>query len=125
MEIENGVCGGGLSHPSHDSHGSSASMRRRRLNTHDGSGFYGLKTVIKKSETVENPNRLFHACPRYRKGSHYNYFKWINDDDYQAVDVCGTKKDAGTDMEVNSDYDECMVKVAWKLSSLEAEVRTL
>ncbi|XP_020970157.1 ultraviolet-B receptor UVR8-like [Arachis ipaensis] len=59
------------------------------------------------------------------KGSHYNYFKWVDDDDYQVVDVCGTKKDAGTDMEVESDYDEWRVKVAWKLGSLEVEVRDL
>ena len=61
-----GSCGGGLSHASHDSHGSSVSMQRRKVNAHDGSCFCGLKTVIKKSGTAENPNRLFHACPRYR-----------------------------------------------------------
>ncbi|RYR68393.1 hypothetical protein Ahy_A03g014885 [Arachis hypogaea] len=104
MEIENGDCGSGLLHASHDSDSSSTSMRRRRLNTHDRSCFCGIKTVIKKSGTVENPNRLFHA--RYRKDSHCNYFKWVDDDDYQAVDICGTKKDAGTDMEVENDYDE-------------------
>ncbi|RYR51514.1 hypothetical protein Ahy_A06g026535 [Arachis hypogaea] len=122
MEIGNG---GGLSHASHDSHGSSASMRRKRLNSHHGSYFCGLKTLIKKSGTAENPNRLFHACPRYRKGSHCNYFKWVDDDDFEAVDVCGTKKDVGTDMEVEGDYDEWRVKVAWKLGSLEVEVRAL
>nr|XP_029148360.1 7-deoxyloganetin glucosyltransferase-like [Arachis hypogaea] len=95
-----GSCGGGLSHASHDSHGSSVSMRRRRVNAHDGSCFCGLKTVIKKSGTAENPSRLFHACPRYRKGSHCNYFKWVDDDEFEAVSVCGTKKDAGADMEV-------------------------
>ncbi|RYR51685.1 hypothetical protein Ahy_A06g026661 [Arachis hypogaea] len=127
MEIGNGGCGGGggLSHPSHDNHGSSVSMLRKRLNTHDGSCFCGLKTVIKKSGTAKNSNRLFHTCPKYRKSSHYNYFKWVDDDDYQAVDVCGTKKDAGTDMEVESDYDEWRVKVAWKLGSLKIKVRAL
>ncbi|RYQ85217.1 hypothetical protein Ahy_B10g104720 [Arachis hypogaea] len=113
MEIENGGCGGGLSHASHDSHGSSASMRRRRLNSHD------------RSWTAENLNRLFHACPRYQTGSHCNYFKWVDDDEFEAVDVCDTKKDAGADMEVEGDYDEWRVKVAWKLGSLEAEVRAL
>ncbi|RYQ89793.1 hypothetical protein Ahy_B09g096253 [Arachis hypogaea] len=86
-------------------------MRRRRLKTHDESCFCGLKTVTKKSGTAENSNRLFHACPRYRKGSHCNYFKWDDDDDYQEVDVCGIKKDAGTDIEVKSDYDEWRVKM--------------
>ncbi|RYR05402.1 hypothetical protein Ahy_B06g085261 [Arachis hypogaea] len=98
MEIGNGGCGGGLSHASHDSHGSSVLMRRRMVNSHDGSCFCGLKIVIKKSGTTENPNRLFHACPRYRKGSHCNYFKWVDDDEFEAVGVCGTKKDAGADM---------------------------
>ncbi|RYR37467.1 hypothetical protein Ahy_A09g042347 [Arachis hypogaea] len=112
MEIGNGGCGGGLSHASHDSHGFSASMRRRKLNIHDESCFCGLKTVIKKSGTAENPNRLFHTCPRYWKDSHCKYFKWVDDDDYKAVDVCGTKKDAGTDMEVESDYNEWRVNVA-------------
>ncbi|RYR20456.1 hypothetical protein Ahy_B03g065592 [Arachis hypogaea] len=120
-----GGCGGGLSHASHDSHGSSVSMRRRRVNAHDGSCFCGLKTVTKKSGIAENPNRLFHACPRYRKGSHCNYFKWVDDDEFEAVGVCGTKKDAGADMEVEGEYDEWRVKVAWKLGTLEAEVRAL
>ncbi|RYR79539.1 hypothetical protein Ahy_A01g004346 [Arachis hypogaea] len=125
MEIENGGCGGGLSHASHDSYGSSASMQRRRVNSHDGSCFYGLKTVIKKSGTAENLNRMFHACPRYRKATHYNYFKWVDDDEFEAVDVCSTKKDAGADMEVEGEYNEWRVKVARKLGSLEAEVRAL
>ncbi|RYR62964.1 uncharacterized protein LOC107483656 [Arachis duranensis] len=125
MERGDGGCGGGLSHASHDSHGSSVSMRRRRVNAHDVSCFCGLKTMIKKSGTAENPNRLFHACPRYRKGSHCNYFKWVDDDEFEAVGVCGTKKDAGADMEVEGEYDEWRVKVAWKFGTLEAEVRAL
>ncbi|QHO05123.1 7-deoxyloganetin glucosyltransferase [Arachis hypogaea] len=91
MERGDGGCGGGLSHASHDSHGSSVSMRRRRVNAHDGSCFCGLKTVIKKSGTAENPNRLFHACPRYR-GSHCNYFKWVDDDEFEAVGLCSFRK---------------------------------
>ncbi|QHO27633.1 uncharacterized protein DS421_7g209730 [Arachis hypogaea] len=125
MERGDGGCGGGLSHASHDSHGSSVSMQRRKVNAHDGSCFCGLKTVIKKSGTAENPNRLFHACPRYRKGSHCNYFKWVDDDEFKAVGVCGTKKDAGADMKVEGENDEWRVKVAWKLGTLEAEVRVL
>ncbi|QHO23979.1 uncharacterized protein DS421_12g368320 [Arachis hypogaea] len=65
MEIGNGGRRGGLSYPSHDSHGSRASMRMRRK-TYDESYFYGLKTMIKKSRTAENLDRLFHACQRYR-----------------------------------------------------------
>ncbi|RYR66420.1 hypothetical protein Ahy_A03g012396 [Arachis hypogaea] len=102
-----------------------ANARLRKVNAHDGSCFCGLKTVIKKSGTAENPNRLFHACPRYRKGSHCNYFKWVDDDEFEAVGVCGTKKDAGADMEVEGENDEWRVKVAWKLGTLEAEVRAL
>ncbi|RYR03175.1 hypothetical protein Ahy_B06g082013 [Arachis hypogaea] len=118
MERGDGGCGGGLSHASHDSHGFSVSMQRRRVNAHDGSCFCGLKTVIKKSGTAENPNRLFHACPRYRVSD-------VDDDENGAVGVCGTKKDAGADMEVEGEYDEWRVKVAWKLGTLEAEVRAL
>ncbi|RYQ89647.1 hypothetical protein Ahy_B09g096183 [Arachis hypogaea] len=57
-------------------------MQTRRK-THEESCFSGLKAVIKKSGTTENPDILFHACPRYRKGNHCNYFKWVDDDDYQ------------------------------------------
>ncbi|KAL4320645.1 hypothetical protein AHAS_Ahas14G0031200 [Arachis hypogaea] len=47
------------------SFGSSSSMRKRRMKM-DRTCFCGLKTVIKKSRTPENPERLFHTCPRYR-----------------------------------------------------------
>ncbi|RYR25864.1 hypothetical protein Ahy_B02g059891 [Arachis hypogaea] len=124
MEIGNGGRRGGLSYPSHDSHGSRASMRMRRK-TYDESYFYGLKTMIKKSRTAENLDRLFHACQRYRKGSHCYYFKWVDDDDYQGVVVGGTKKDTETDLEVENAYDEWRVKVAWRLGSLKAEVKAL
>ncbi|RYR07993.1 hypothetical protein Ahy_B05g075503 [Arachis hypogaea] len=50
---------------------------------HGPSVLYGLKTLIKKSGTIENPDRLFHACPRYRKDSHCNYFRWVEDDEYE------------------------------------------
>ncbi|RYR59157.1 hypothetical protein Ahy_A05g024992 [Arachis hypogaea] len=81
--------------------------------------------MIKKSGTAENPNRLFHACLRYQKDNHCNYFMWVDDDDYQEVDVGGTKKDEEANLEVESDYDEWRIKVAWRLGSLEAEVRAL
>ena len=62
---------------------------------------------------------------KLQKGSHCNYFKWVDDDEFEAVGVCGTKKDAGADMEVEGEYDEWRVKVAWKLGTVEAEVRVL
>ncbi|XP_020999366.1 uncharacterized protein LOC110281439 [Arachis duranensis] len=117
METGNGGCSGGVSFPSYDSNGSSASMRMSRK-THEGSCFCGLKAVIKKSGIAENPDRLFHAFPRYRD-SHCNYFKWIDDDDYQAVVEGDAKKDSRTDLQVESDYDEWRVKVAWRLGSLK------
>ncbi|XP_057750685.1 uncharacterized protein LOC130969111 [Arachis stenosperma] len=85
----------------------------------------GLKAVIKKSGTAENPDRLFHACPRYRNDSHCNYFKWVDNDDYEGVAESGTKKDYGAELQVESDYDEWRLKVAWRLDSLEAEVKAL
>ncbi|RYQ97413.1 hypothetical protein Ahy_B08g093456 [Arachis hypogaea] len=124
MEAGNGGRSGGVSFPSNGSNGSSASMRTRRK-THGESCFCGLKDVIKKSGTTENSDRLFHECPRYRKGSHCNYFKWVDDDDYQGVTEGGTKKDYQTDLQVESDYDEWRLKVAWRLGSLEAEVKAL
>ncbi|QHN81240.1 uncharacterized protein DS421_20g685150 [Arachis hypogaea] len=73
------------------------------------------------ANNAENPDRLFRACPRYRKGSHCNYFKWVDDDDYEGVAEGGTKKDYGAELQVESDYDEWRLKVAWRLGSLEAE----
>ncbi|QHN97007.1 uncharacterized protein DS421_18g623750 [Arachis hypogaea] len=113
METGNEGRGGGSWHPSHDNHGSSASMQTRRLKTHHESCFCGLKIVIKKSGSAENPNRLFHACSRYRKGNYCNYFNWVDDDVYEEVGVCSTKKDAG----------KWRLKVAWRLGILEAKVR--
>ncbi|RYQ98493.1 hypothetical protein Ahy_B07g086221 [Arachis hypogaea] len=97
-------------------------MRRK---THEEAYFYGLKAVIKKSGTTENPDRLFYVCPRYRKGSHCNYFKWVDDDDDEAVVEGGAKEDSRTELQVESEYDEWRVKVAWILGRLEAEVRSL
>ncbi|RYR65563.1 hypothetical protein Ahy_A03g011499 [Arachis hypogaea] len=57
--------------------------------------FCGLKTLIKKSGTIENLDRLFYACPRYRKDSYCNYFRWAEDDEYEGLD--GAKGDVKTD----------------------------
>ncbi|RYR44886.1 hypothetical protein Ahy_A08g041168 [Arachis hypogaea] len=105
MEAGNGGRSGGVSFPSNGSNGSNASMRTKRK-TYKESCFCGLKAVIKKSGTTKNPDRIFYACPMYRKSSHYNYFKWVDDDDYQGVAESGTKKDYGTDLQVESDYNE-------------------
>ncbi|RYR04332.1 hypothetical protein Ahy_B06g084014 [Arachis hypogaea] len=99
-------------------------MQTRRK-THEESCFCGLKAALRKSETAENPDRLFRACPRYRKGNHCNYFKWVDDDEYEVVGEGGTKKDYGAGLQVESDYDEWRLKVAWRLDSLEAEVKSL
>ncbi|QHO47967.1 putative protein-like [Arachis hypogaea] len=125
MEAGNGGRGGGgVSLFSNGSNGSSASMRSRRK-SHEESCFCGLKAVIRKSGTTENPDRLFRACPRYWKGSHCNYFKWVEDDEYEGVGQGGMKKDYGAELQVNSDCDEWRLKVAWRLGSLEAEVKAL
>ncbi|QHN86281.1 uncharacterized protein DS421_16g544760 [Arachis hypogaea] len=115
MEAENGGRGGGVSLFSNGSNGSSASMRTRRK-THEESYFCRLKAAIRKSGTAKNPNRLFRACP-----SHCNYFKWVEDDEYEGMGQGGTKKDYGVELQVDSDYDEWRLKVAWRLGSLEAE----
>ncbi|RYQ91792.1 hypothetical protein Ahy_B09g097823 [Arachis hypogaea] len=112
MKTENGGRSGGVSLRSHDSNGSSASMRMRRK-THEEACFCGLKVVIKKSGTTENPDRLFYACLRYWKESHCNYFKWVDDDDYEAVVEVSAKEDYRTELQVESEYDEWRVKVAW------------
>ncbi|RYR74848.1 hypothetical protein Ahy_A02g009558 [Arachis hypogaea] len=118
MEAGNRGRSAGVSFPSNGSNGYSASMRTRKK-TLEESCFCGLKAVvIKKSGTAENPNRLFHACPK-RAVSHCNYFKWVDDDDYQGVAEGGTKKDYRTDLQVESDYDE------WRLGSLKGEVKVL
>ncbi|RYR12709.1 hypothetical protein Ahy_B04g070112 isoform B [Arachis hypogaea] len=97
-------------------------MRKRRMKM-DRTCFYGLKTVIKKSETLENPERLFYTCPRYRKGSHCNYFSWVDDNEYEAFEVVNGGAEA--EFEVESDYEDWKVKLGWRMGSLEAEVRVV
>ncbi|RYR28457.1 hypothetical protein Ahy_B01g052590 [Arachis hypogaea] len=107
---------------SHGSNASSSSLRLRRKNM-DQVCFCGLKTKIKKSGTLENPDRLFHVCPRYSKGSHCNYFRWAKDDVYEGLD--GAKGDVKTDAEMESDVVVLKYNLSWKMMSLEAEVRAL
>ncbi|RYQ95195.1 hypothetical protein Ahy_B08g090254 [Arachis hypogaea] len=78
--------------------------------------------VIKKSGTKENPDRLFHACPRYRKGSHCNYFRWAEDDEYEGLEHLG---DVKTHAEMESDVVVLNYNLSWRMMSLEAEVRAL
>ncbi|RYQ80039.1 hypothetical protein Ahy_Scaffold1g106717 isoform B [Arachis hypogaea] len=75
-------------------------MRRKRKNE-DLICHCGLKTLIKKSGTSENPDRLFHTCPRYRKSSHCNFFKWVDKDEYD-----GKNRDAEINAKVESNHDE-------------------
>ncbi|XP_020967774.1 uncharacterized protein At4g04775-like [Arachis ipaensis] len=96
METGNGCRSGGISLRSHESNGSSASMRMRRK-SHEEACFCGLKAVIKKSGTAENPHRLFYACSRYRKDNHCNYFKWVDGNDCEAVVEAGAKEDSKTE----------------------------
>ncbi|RYQ99529.1 hypothetical protein Ahy_B07g087468 [Arachis hypogaea] len=104
--------------PSHSigSYDSNSSMRRRKK-IKDQTCFCGLKTTIKKFGTKENSDRLFHTCARYPKGSHYNFFRWVDDDGYAAG--------AETDAEVGGDYDKWRLNVSWRLGSLEGEVRAM
>ncbi|RYR05055.1 uncharacterized protein LOC110263834 [Arachis ipaensis] len=120
-----GSVSGGHSRPlsqSHGSNGSSSSLRLRRKNM-DQVCFCGLKTMIKKFGTIENPDRLFNTCPRYRKGSHCNYFRWVKDDEYEELD--GAKGDVKTDAEIESDVVVLKHNLSWKMMSLEAKVRAL
>ncbi|KAL4292807.1 hypothetical protein AHAS_Ahas18G0065000 [Arachis hypogaea] len=97
-------------------------MRKRRMNM-DRTCFCGLKTVIKKSETPENPEKLFHTCPIYQKGSHCNYFSWVDDNEYEVFEVANDGTEA--EFEVESDYEHWKVKLGWRMGSLEAEVRVV
>ncbi|XP_057761095.1 uncharacterized protein LOC130981525 [Arachis stenosperma] len=119
-----GKVGGGRSghvSQSHESHAESSSLRWRRKNS-DQVCFCGLKTVIKKSGTRENLDRLFHACPRYRKGSHCNYFRWAEDDDYEGLENLGKVK---TDAQMESDAALLNHNISWRMMTLEAEVKAL
>ncbi|RYR27768.1 hypothetical protein Ahy_B01g051821 [Arachis hypogaea] len=146
-----GSVGGGRSgqvSQSHGSHASSSSLRWRRKNS-DQVCFCGLKTVIKKSGTRENPDRLFYACPRYRvsyecslleasndlswiltiwypdvvqKDSHCNYFRWAEDDDYEGLENLGEVK---TDAQMESDAALLDHNISWRMMTLEAEVKAL
>ncbi|RYR04311.1 hypothetical protein Ahy_B06g083987 [Arachis hypogaea] len=119
-----GSVGGGRSRQvsqSHGSHASSSSLRWQRKNS-DQVCFCGLKTVIKKSVTRENLDRLFHACPRYRKGSHCNYFRWAEDDEYDRLEHLGEVK---TDAQMESDAALLNHNISWRMMTLEAEVKGL
>ncbi|RYR69517.1 hypothetical protein Ahy_A03g016072 [Arachis hypogaea] len=86
MGSGSGGSGGGFPSHSHSSYTSSSSMRRRRQN-HEKTCFYGLKTLIKKSGTSKNPNRLFHTCARYRvtEREPLQFFKWVKENENVAV----------------------------------------
>ncbi|MED6114949.1 hypothetical protein PIB30_085452 [Stylosanthes scabra] len=72
--------------------------------------FCGLEMIIKKSSTTENPGRLFHTCPRYRKGSHCNYFKWVDESEYEVVE--GANGEAKSDAELGSNHENWKVNLA-------------
>ncbi|QHO02058.1 uncharacterized protein DS421_13g420590 [Arachis hypogaea] len=122
MQSTGGGQSAGLSPRLVGSFGSSSSMRKRRMKM-DRTCFCRLKTVIKKSSTLENPGRLFHTCPRYGKGSHCNYFSWVDDNEYDAFEVANGGAEA--EFEVESDYEDWKVKLGWRMGSLEAEVRVV
>ncbi|RYQ91725.1 hypothetical protein Ahy_B09g097727 [Arachis hypogaea] len=113
--MTSGSHSGDLPFQSIGSHGSNSSMHwRRKIKDH--TCFCGLKTMIKKFGTRENPDRLFHTCARYL-GSHSNFFRWVDDDVYAAGEE--------TDAEVGGDCDEWRLNVSWRLGSLEGEVRAM
>ncbi|RYR05170.1 hypothetical protein Ahy_B06g085040 [Arachis hypogaea] len=85
---------------SHGSNGSSSSLRIRRKNM-DQICFCGLKTMIKKSGTIENPDKLFYVCSRCWKDSHCNYFRWVENNEDEGLN--GTKENGEIDVEVKSD----------------------
>ncbi|RYQ92569.1 hypothetical protein Ahy_B09g098793 [Arachis hypogaea] len=115
VELHHGQHKWGRSRSLSQSHGSNASSSSPRLwrKNMDQVCFCGLKTVIKKSGTVENPDRLFYACPRYR----------AENIEYEGLD--GAKTDGKTDAEMESDLVVLQHNLSWKMMSLEAEVRAL
>ncbi|QHN98000.1 uncharacterized protein DS421_18g632270 [Arachis hypogaea] len=121
MEAGNGGRSGGVSFPSNSSNSSSASMRTRRK-TLEESCFCGSKAVIKN---LGQQRTQIDYSMHVEGTGHCNYFKWVDDDDYQGVAEGGTKKDYRTNLQVESGYDEWRLKVAWRLGSLEAEVKAL
>ncbi|RYR08467.1 hypothetical protein Ahy_B05g076166 [Arachis hypogaea] len=108
MGSRSGGPSGGLPSHSHGSYASSSSMRRRRKNDEE-TCFCSLKTLIKKSGTPQNPDRLFHTCPRYREN------------EYVAV-AEGPRGVPETNGELEIDYEDWKVKLAWRIGSLEAEI---
>ncbi|RYR75538.1 hypothetical protein Ahy_A01g000085 [Arachis hypogaea] len=106
---------------SHGSHASNFSLRWRRKNS-DQVCFCGLKTVIKKSGTRENSDRLFHTYLRYRKVSHCNYFRWAENDEYEGLEHLGEVK---TDAQMESDAALLNHNISWRMMTLEAEVKAL
>ncbi|XP_015946877.1 mitochondrial import receptor subunit TOM20 isoform X1 [Arachis duranensis] len=123
MGSGSGGPGGGLPSYSHGSYALSSSMRKRRKNDEE-TCFCGLKTLIKKSGTSQNSDRLFHTCPKYQKGSHCNFFKWVEENKHAFV-AEGPKGVLETDVKLEIDYENWKVKLARRISSLEAEVRVL
>ena len=148
MGGENGGRRGGISCHSVGSYGSRSFMRRKRKNE-DIICHCGLKTLIKKSGTSENLDKLFYICPRYRvsyqcsivetsndlswiltfwypdvvqKGSHCNYFRWAEDDDYEGLENLGEVK---TDAQMENDAALLNHNISWRMMTVEAEVKAL
>ncbi|RYR19072.1 hypothetical protein Ahy_B03g063751 [Arachis hypogaea] len=121
MGSGSGGSGGGFPSHSHSSYTSSSAMRRIRQN-HEETCFCGLKTLIKKSGTSKNPDRLFHTCARHQKGNHCNFFKWVEENENIAV-AEGSRGVPEIEGELDIDYEDWKVKLAWRIGSLEAEVR--
>ncbi|RYR50561.1 hypothetical protein Ahy_A07g037180 [Arachis hypogaea] len=121
MGSGSGGAGRGFPSPSQSSYTSSSSMQRRRQN-HEETCFCGLKTLIKKSGTSKNLDRLFHTCARYRKGNHCNFFKWVEENEDVAV-AEGSRGVPEMEGELDIDYEDWKVKLAWRIGCLEAEVR--
>ncbi|KAL4286968.1 hypothetical protein AHAS_Ahas19G0139200 [Arachis hypogaea] len=89
----------------------------------DKTCFCGLETMIKKFGTLEHLERLFHTCLRYRKGSHRNYFSWVDDNEYEAFEI--TNGGTEVEFEVESDYENWKMKPGWRIGSLKAKVRVV
>ncbi|KAG7965657.1 hypothetical protein I3843_08G012700 [Carya illinoinensis] len=50
--------------------------------------FCEIEAPMRYSNTKKNPGRAFLSCAKYNKEeiSYYKYFKWVEDDEYMALD---------------------------------------
>ncbi|TKY66415.1 hypothetical protein E2542_SST09287 [Spatholobus suberectus] len=43
--------------------------------------YCGGREVLVTSQSARNPGRMFWACPNLKRGIHYDYFRWVDEND--------------------------------------------